>query len=78
MEPLSGQRYLPRKFKIAVTVPGDNSVDLFTNDVSLVAIADDATGELHGFNVLVGGGMGRTHNKESTFARLADPLGFAR
>jgi sulfite reductase beta subunit-like hemoprotein len=26
-------QFLPRKFKIAVTVPGDNSVDIFTNDI---------------------------------------------
>jgi len=75
VEPIYGQRYLPRKFKIAVTVPGDNSLDLFTNDIGLVTIVDEKD-ELLGFNVLVGGGMGRTHNKETTFARVADPLGF--
>ncbi|WP_126147294.1 sulfite reductase, ferredoxin dependent [Synechococcus elongatus] len=75
VEPLYSDRYLPRKFKIAVTVPGDNSIDLFTQDIGLVVISNDR-GELEGFNVYVGGGMGRTHNKEETFARLADPLGF--
>lgn len=75
IEPIYGQRYLPRKFKFAVTVPGDNSLDLFTNDVGLVTIVNDKD-ELLGFNVMVGGGMGRTHNKETTFARVADPLGF--
>ncbi|KAJ1431962.1 hypothetical protein B484DRAFT_448123 [Ochromonadaceae sp. CCMP2298] len=74
-EPLYGQQYLPKKFKIAVTVPGDNSLDLYINDVGLVVITDDK-GELEGFNVMVGGGMGRTHNKESTFARAADHFGF--
>ncbi|ACB52528.1 ferredoxin-sulfite reductase [Crocosphaera subtropica ATCC 51142] len=74
-EPLYGQHYMPRKFKCSVTVPGDNSIDLYTHDVSLVVITDD-NGELLGFNVLTGGGMGRTHNKEETFARLADPLGY--
>ena len=76
VEPLYGQRYLPRKFKIAVTVPGDNSLDLLINDIGLVAIVDESTGALEGFNVYVGGGMGRTHMKESTFPRTADPLGF--
>ncbi len=66
---------MPRKFKCSVTVPGDNSIDLYTHDVSLVVITDDS-GELLGFNVLTGGGMGRTHNKEETFPRLADPLGY--
>ena len=74
-EPLYGGTYLPRKFKVAVTVPGDNSVDLLTQDIGLVAFAD-ANGELRGCNVYVGGGMGRTHNKEETFARTADPLGY--
>lgn len=75
VEPLYGNRYLPRKFKIGITVPGDNSLDLYINDIGLVVITNDA-GELEGFNVMVGGGMGRTHNKDSTFARAADHLGF--
>ncbi|MDY7020185.1 MAG: sulfite reductase, ferredoxin dependent [Cyanobacteriota bacterium] len=74
-EPIYGQHYMPRKFKCAVTVPGDNSVDLYTQDISLVVIVNDA-GELEGFNVIAGGGMGRTHNKEETFARIADELGY--
>jgi sulfite reductase (ferredoxin) len=75
VEPLYGDRYLPRKFKIGVTVPGDNSLDVYTNDIGVVVITNDA-GELEGFNVMVGGGMGRTHNKETTFARAADHMGF--
>ena len=74
-EPLYGNRYLPRKFKMAVTVPGDNSLDIYTNDVGLVVITSPS-GELLGFNVMVGGGMGRTHMKDTTFARTADHLGF--
>ena len=74
-EPLYGDTYLPRKFKVAVTVPGDNSVDLLTQDIGLVAFTDPS-GDLRGCNVYVGGGMGRTHNKEETFARIADPLGY--
>lgn len=75
VEPIYGDRYLPRKFKIAVTVPGDNSLDIYTNDIGCVVITN-AAGELEGFNVMVGGGMGRTHNKENTFARAADHMGF--
>mmetsp|Transcript_13880 Transcript_13880/g.19873 ORF Transcript_13880/g.19873 Transcript_13880/m.19873 type:complete len:633 (-) Transcript_13880:235-2133(-) len=74
-EPLYGDRYLPRKFKIGITVPGDNSIDIYTNDIGVIVICDDK-GELQGFNVMVGGGMGRTHNKEATFARAADHLGY--
>ncbi|KAE8787662.1 Sulfite reductase (ferredoxin) [Hordeum vulgare] len=59
-EPIYGTQYLPRKFKIAVTVAGYNSVDILTNDIGVV----------------VGGGMGRTHRIETTFPRLADPLGY--
>ena len=74
-EPLYGGTYLPRKFKVAVTVPGDNSVDLLTQDIGLVLFCDPQ-GRPQGANVYVGGGMGRTHNKEETFARTADPLGY--
>ena len=74
-EPLYGSTYLPRKFKVAVTVPGDNSVDLLTQDIGLVLFCDPQ-GRPQGANVYVGGGMGRTHNKEETFARTADPLGY--
>ncbi|MCM1983182.1 sulfite reductase, ferredoxin dependent [Lyngbya confervoides] len=74
-EPIYGEHYMPRKFKIAVTVPGDNSIDLYTQDLGLIVITtpDD---KLKGFNITVGGGMGRTHNKEDTFARVADHLGY--
>jgi sulfite reductase (ferredoxin) len=74
-EPIYGTHYMPRKFKCAVTVPGDNSVDVYTQDVTLVVITNEQ-GELEGFNVMAGGGMGRTHNKEETFARIADHLGY--
>lgn len=76
VEPIYGDRYLPRKFKVGFTVPGDNSLDIYTNDIGCVAIVNEQTGELEGFNIMVGGGMGRTHNKESTFARAADHMGF--
>ncbi|PSB17965.1 sulfite reductase, ferredoxin dependent [filamentous cyanobacterium CCP2] len=74
-EPIYGTHYMPRKFKVCVTVPGDNSVDLFSQDVTLVVMTDQQ-GELQGFNVFAGGGLGRTHNNEQTFARLADPIGY--
>ncbi|HEY9627006.1 MAG TPA: sulfite reductase, ferredoxin dependent [Coleofasciculaceae cyanobacterium] len=74
-EPIYGVHYMPRKFKACVTVPGDNSVDLFSQDLSLVVITD-SQGELEGFNIYAGGGLARTHNKEETFPRLADPIGY--
>jgi sulfite reductase (ferredoxin) len=72
-EPIYGTQYMPRKFKCSVTVPGDNSIDLYSQDLSLVVITN-AAGELEGFDVFAGGGLGRTHNKEETFARVADEI----
>lgn len=74
-EPIYGTQFLPRKFKIAVTVPTDNSVDILTNDIGVVVVSDDE-GEPQGFNIYVGGGMGRTHRLETTFPRLGEPLGY--
>ena len=74
-DPIYGKAFLPRKFKIAVAVPGDNSVDLYTNDIGVVPLVDD-WGTLLGFNLAVGGGLGITHGKTATFSRLADELGF--
>ncbi len=73
VEPIYGTMYLPRKFKTAVTVAGDNSVDLFTNDLGVVPFLNGDSVE--GWNIYVGGGLGRTHKKPATFPRLADPLG---
>jgi sulfite reductase (ferredoxin) len=73
-EPFYGDHYLPRKFKAAVGLSTDNCVDIWAQDVGLLAIVRD--GRLEGFNLLVGGGLGMTHNKGDTTARLAEPLGF--
>ena len=75
VEPIYGDVYLPRKFKIGVTVPGDNHIDLFTNDLGLITITN-AAGELMGFNITAGGGMGNSHRNDETHPRLADILGF--
>eukprot|EP00262_Sarcandra_glabra_P001558 TRINITY_DN11698_c0_g1_i1.p1 TRINITY_DN11698_c0_g1~~TRINITY_DN11698_c0_g1_i1.p1 ORF type:complete len:646 (-),score=109.73 TRINITY_DN11698_c0_g1_i1:415-2352(-) len=74
-EPIYGTQFLPRKFKVAVTVPTDNSVDILTNDIGIVVVSD-TDGEPQGFNIYVGGGMGRTHRVEATFPRLGEPLGY--
>jgi sulfite reductase (ferredoxin) len=76
VEPLYGRTYLPKKFKIAFTVPGDNGVDLYINDIGCVVIMESDGKTLAGFNIVVGGGMGRTHKAEQTFARAASHLGF--
>ncbi|HEX8167446.1 MAG TPA: NADPH-dependent assimilatory sulfite reductase hemoprotein subunit, partial [Beijerinckiaceae bacterium] len=75
VEPIYGRTYLPRKFKIVVAVPPDNDVDVFAQDLGFIAIADEG-GEIAGFNVTVGGGMGMTHGEPDTYPRTADPMGF--
>ncbi len=75
-EPVYGPTYLPRKFKIGIAVPPINDVDVFSQDLGFIAIIEN--GELLGYNLLAGGGMGSTHGDERTYPRLADVLGFIR
>jgi sulfite reductase beta subunit-like hemoprotein len=74
-ESFYGPTYLPRKHKMAIGLPHDNCVDVFTHDLALEAILGD-DGALRGFNLLAGGGLGSTHGKAETFPRLADRVGF--
>ena len=74
-EPLYKEQYLPRKFKTTVAIEGDNCVDVYAHDLAIVAMKRP-DGSLRGFNVLVGGGLGRTHNKPETFVAVAVPLAF--
>ena len=74
-DPLYGQAYLPRKFKMAIAVPPLNDVDVFANDFGLIAIVDD-DGDLAGFNVTIGGGMGASHGDAATYPRLGNVIGF--
>ena len=76
VEPIYGKTYLPRKFKIAVALPPRNDVDVFSNCLGFVGIADGE--KIIGYNVLVGGGLGMTHGKTATFPRLADVIGFCK
>jgi len=75
VEPIYGTTYLPRKFKVAVAAPGDNSVDIFTNDIGVVPLLGD-NGTPLGFDLYVGGGLGMTHRKPQTYPRLASEFGF--
>ncbi|WNG48382.1 assimilatory sulfite reductase (NADPH) hemoprotein subunit [Archangium minus] len=75
-EPIYGPTYLPRKFKAAIVVPPLNDVDVYSQDLGFIAILE--AGEVVGFNVVVGGGMGATHGDNATFPRLADEIGFIR
>lgn len=75
-EAMYGKHYLPRKFKIAITIPPFNDVDVYANDIGLIAIEKD--NNLAGFNILAGGGLGTTHSDDATYPRLATALGFCK
>ncbi|HJZ89312.1 MAG TPA: NADPH-dependent assimilatory sulfite reductase hemoprotein subunit [Gemmataceae bacterium] len=74
VEPIYGKVYLPRKFKTAFGLPHDNCVDVYSNDLGFLAAIEK--GRTVGYNVLVGGGMGRTSGNRATFPHLAQPLCF--
>lgn len=74
IDPLYGKTYLPRKFKIGFAIPPVNDTDVLTNDVGLIAIVEDD--KVIGFNLAIGGGMGRSHGNAATFARLGDVIGY--
>ena len=76
VEPIYGQAYLPRKFKIGFAIPPLNDVDVFAQDLGYIAILDEA-GTLLGYNVSIGGGMGATHGDPETYPRLGNVIGFA-
>jgi sulfite reductase (ferredoxin) len=70
-EPIYGDQYLPRKFKIGIAHPRDNSVDIRTHDIGLVPVDDEGTR----FDVWTGGGLGMTHNKPQTAPLLGEYIG---
>ncbi|MBK5280234.1 MAG: NADPH-dependent assimilatory sulfite reductase hemoprotein subunit [Bacteroidia bacterium] len=73
-DPLYQDAYLPRKFKIAIAIPPNNDVDVFANDIGLIAIIEN--NELIGFNIAIGGGLSATHGNSDTYPRLATVIGF--
>lgn len=73
-EPLYGRTYMPRKFKIGFVIPPINDIDVYAQDLGFIAIV--VNGRLEGFNVAIGGGMGRTDQAPKTYPRLADVIGF--
>jgi len=76
-EPLYGPTYLPRKFKISIAIPPHNDVDVYAHDIGLIAIKG-ADGNLEGFNLLAGGGMGATHNNKKTYPQVGKMFGFVK
>jgi sulfite reductase (ferredoxin) len=75
-EPMYGKVYLPRKFKTGLGLPGDNCIDIYAQDLGLLAIVN--AGRIVGYNVLVGGGMGMTHGNTKTFPHLARPICYVK
>ncbi len=73
-EPFYGRQYMPRKFKIGFAIPPSNDIDIYSQDLGFIAIA--SRGKLVGFNVTIGGGMGRTDRAPETYPRIADVIGF--
>lgn len=73
-DPLYGERYLPRKFKIGLAIPEDNTIDVLTNDLAIVLLYEGE--RLAGYDFLLGGGHGMTHNMPKTYPRLASPVAF--
>jgi len=74
VDPLYGKTYLPRKFKVAFAIPPVNDLDIYTNCLGFIAIVEND--RLIGYNLVVGGGMGRSHGNKETHPRLASELGF--
>ncbi|NYT59284.1 assimilatory sulfite reductase (NADPH) hemoprotein subunit [Alcaligenaceae bacterium] len=74
VEPIYGDLYLPRKFKIGIAIPPTNDIDVFAQDLGLIAIIENDV--LLGFNVAIGGGMGATHGDDTTYPRLGSLIGF--
>jgi sulfite reductase (ferredoxin) len=73
-EPLYGPTYLPRKFKCGIALPEDNCIDIYTQDLGFIAVVRDD--KIIGYNVIVGGGMGRTPSAKKTFPALAKRMAF--
>lgn len=73
-EPFYGRTYMPRKFKIGFALPPSNDIDVYAQDLGFIAIGGPKG--LEGFNVVIGGGMGRTDQAPETYPRLASLIGF--
>lgn len=74
VEPIYGQVYLPRKFKMGIALPHDNCIDIYTHDLGFLGVIRDE--QLVGYNLLVGGGMGMTPSNKKTFPALAHRMAF--
>jgi sulfite reductase (ferredoxin) len=71
-DPIYGAAYLPRKFKIGLATTSDNSVDVLTNDLGIIAVFEGD--RLVGYQFALGGSLGMTHNNPKTYPRVATPV----
>ncbi len=76
MEPLYGNQYLPRKFKIAIIIPPNNDCDIYSQDLGFIAIVEK--GKIIGYNVVAGGGLGSTFGARETYPRTGNVIGFCK
>lgn len=80
VDPLYGTNYMPRKFKIGIIIPEDNSIDVFTHDLGIVQIWEGDN--FKGYNIMLGGGMGMKHEpgakweEKKTYPRIATDIAF--
>jgi sulfite reductase (NADPH) hemoprotein beta-component len=72
-EPIYGDRYLPRKFKIAVVIPPNNDCDIYSQDLGFIAIVNN--NKITGYNIVIGGGLGSTFGMAETYPRVATIIG---
>ena len=73
-EPIYGKVYLPRKFKVAFSLPEDNCTDILANCLGFQCIKED--GKPVGYNLYVGGGQGQSNAKKDTYPLEAQPICF--
>lgn len=73
-EPIYGPLYLPRKFKVGFAIPPSNDIDVYGQDLGLIAVVQNDV--LKGFNVCVGGGMGQLDSRDDSYPRLAEAVGY--
>lgn len=74
VEPLYGETYMPRKFKIAIAAPDDNCMDVLANDLGIISLFEGEEQVHTGYNFALGGGLGMKHNNAKTFPFLAVPV----
>lgn len=75
-DPLYGTQYLPRKFKIGVAIDFDNSIDVYTQDLGILAVTEN--GRIVGYEILAGGGLGFSHSQEKTYPRAASHVAYVQ